>query len=192
MNGLKRAYIDTETTGVDPKLNAVIEIGCIIEIDSKVIEKIELRCQPMPEDVIEQEALDVNKRTREEIAGFSKPRVTHRNFCSILSKYVDKYNPQDKFLFYGWNCLFDYNFLRQFFLKQGDKYFGSYFFWPPIDVAVLTTEWLGGRRSEIKDFHLNTVADYLEIEHEKAELHAALYDAELTRKVYWDILGGEL
>ena len=33
MNGLKRAYIDTETSGLDPKLNAVIEIGCIIEID---------------------------------------------------------------------------------------------------------------------------------------------------------------
>lgn len=189
MNGIKRAYIDTETTGVDARLNAVIEIGCIIEVDGKVLEKIELRCRPMPEDTVAMTALQVNKRTHAEIMEFEDPGIIHSNFCTILSRYVDKYNSKDKFFFYGWNCRFDYDFLRQFFLKQGDKYFGSYFFWAPIDVAVLVTEWMKDKRAEVTDFHLNTVADYLGIEHEKSELHAALYDAELTQKVYWHIIG---
>lgn len=187
---IKRCFIDTETTGLDPKLNAVIEIGGIIEIDGEVRDTFSIHAQPLPEDMIVPKALEVNKTSFNTLMAYPLPHKAYQDFCLLLSKYVNKFNKKDKFLFYGWNCRFDYDFLWQFFLKQEDKYFGSYFSWPTIDVACLVAEYLGERRGEIKDFHLDTVATYFGLKVDETKRHTALGDAELTRGVYYYIKKG--
>jgi len=184
----RKVFTDTETTGVDDKLNAVIEVGVIIEVDEKVVDTFEFKCKPLPGDMVCQAALDVNKTSYETMMSYSPPDKTYRELIKKFGSYVNKFDKYDKLSFYGWNCKFDFDFLRSFFAKQGDKYFGSYFFWPPIDVAVLVSEWLGDRRAEIPDFHLNTVAEYLKLDLDTSKFHGALFDAEVTRKIYREIL----
>jgi len=186
---IKRCFIDTETTGLDPKLNAVIEIGGIIEIDGEVRESFEIGAQPFPNDMIMPEALKVNKLSYDDIMANPLPTQAYWDFHHLLEKYINKYDKKDKFLFYGWKCQFDYDFLWQFFLKNDDKYFGSFFSWPTIDVASIVAEFLGERRKELTDFHLDTVAEYFGLKVDETKRHTALGDAELTRWIYYKIKG---
>ena len=55
----------------------------------------------------------------------------------MLSAHVDRYDKRDKCFFAGYNGIFDLNFLHAFFKKCGDQYFGSYVWWPSIDVSVM-------------------------------------------------------
>lgn len=52
----------------------------------------------------------------------------YKQFVDLLSKYVDRYNKKDKFFLAGYNIAsFDNSFLRAWFIQNGDKYFGSWF-----------------------------------------------------------------
>ena len=73
----RKVFADTETSGVDDKLNAIIEIGCIIEIDGDVIDTFEFRCKPLPGDMVCQAALDVNKTSYETMMSYSPPDKTY-------------------------------------------------------------------------------------------------------------------
>jgi DNA polymerase-3 subunit epsilon len=87
--------------------------------------------------------------------------------------------------FIGYNShSFDMPFVRQFFSKCKDRYFGSWFHYPSIDVMILAAEHLKSKRRWYPDFKLSTVADRMGIEVDKSRLHDALYDIELTREIY--------
>lgn len=103
----------------------------------------------------------------------------------MLAKYVDKFNKKDKFFLVGYNnAAFDNQFLRGFFLQNGDVYFGSWFWANSIDVMVLASAYLAERRPEMENFKLSTVAKFLGVSVSDDSLHNALYDIELTRAVY--------
>lgn len=103
----------------------------------------------------------------------------------MLDKYVDKYNKKDKFFLVGYNnAAFDNQFLRGFFLQNGDNYFGSYFWSNSIDVMVLASAYIADRRADMENFKLSTVAKFLGVSVSDDSLHNALYDIELTRAVY--------
>ena len=103
----------------------------------------------------------------------------------MLGKYVDKFNRKDKFFLVGYNnAAFDNNFLRGFFLQNGDEYFGSWFWSNSVDVMVLASNYLLDRRAEMENFKLSTVAKFLNISVEDDALHDAQYDIELTKLIY--------
>ena len=103
----------------------------------------------------------------------------------MLGKYVDKFNRKDKFFLVGYNnAAFDNNFLRGFFLQNGDEYFGSWFWSNSVDVMVLASNYLLDRRAEMENFKLSTVAKFLNIAVEDDALHDAQYDIELTKLIY--------
>lgn len=180
---LKQCFADCETTGLDSKTCAVIEISGVLLVGA-IEEPFNFRSRPRSDDVIESEALEINKIDIADLRAYPDPYNAYKAFVTLLGKYVNKYDKSDKFIFYGWKASFDWDFLWNFFLKAGDKYFGSYFFWPPIDVAALVTEHLGEERGEIPDFHLDTVAKFLGIEVKEELRHGAAYDIGLTKQVY--------
>lgn len=109
----------------------------------------------------------------------------YSEFVAMLAKYVDKFNKKDKFFLVGYNnAAFDNQFLRGFFLQNGDVYFGSWFWANSIDVMVLASAYLAERRPEMENFKLSTVAKFLGVSVSDDSLHNALYDIELTRAVY--------
>lgn len=123
--------------------------------------------------------------TREQILAYPPMEEVYRDFKKLLCKYVSQYDRNDKFFLAGYNnAAFDNQFLRGFFLQNGDKYFGSYFWANTIDVMVLATEYLLERRAEMENFKLSTVAKFLGVSVDDESLHDAFYDIYLTRQVY--------
>ena len=188
MTKSKRFFIDVETTGVNSRTDALIQLGGIIEIDGEIKEKLNLRIKPFPNDVINDKALEVNGITREELSTFSPPKKMYKKLTSIMSKYVDKFNKLDKFHFIGYNSRFDDDFVRSWFKKNGDKYYGSYFFWPSIDVANIAAVKFMDERHKFSNFKLMTVAKYAGVEVDPASAHDAMYDIEITRDLFYKLM----
>lgn len=186
-----RIFIDTETTGLDAKRCGIIQIAGIIykgDIENLIeMDRFDIYCQPITGDYVDTKALEANNITLKQIETFMKASEAKSRLLAILGKYVDKYNPKDKMLLYGYNISFDADFLRSWFEKMGDKYFGSWFWWPPIDVMGKAADHIDEKRPELENFKLSTVAKYLGVEVTDEALHNAMYDIELTVKVLQQI-----
>ena len=109
----------------------------------------------------------------------------YKQLVELLGKYVDKYNPADKFFLAGYNnASFDNYFLKAFFVQNGDNYFYSWFWVNSIDVMILATQHLLEQRHLMPDFKQETVAQMLGIDLDREKLHNALYDIYLTHEIY--------
>lgn len=179
-------YYDLETTGVNHKQNAIIQLGAKIEVDDKIVEEIDFLIQPPENAKIDQEALDVNGRTLEEIKNFPFTYETaYKELLRILSKYVDRFKRDEKMYLVGFNNKsFDDFFFRRLFEINKDSFFNSWFWSESIDVMTVAGEYLIGRRPYMTNFKLKTVAHEMGIEIDEKRLHEAGYDIELTRMVY--------
>jgi DNA polymerase-3 subunit epsilon len=182
---MKLLFFDLETTGVNPGKNGIHQISGEIVIDGKTMERFDFKVQPNPKCVIEEQALQVAGVTREQVMAYPAMGDVYRQFVALLGKYVDKYKKTDKFFLVGYNnASFDNQFLRGFFLQNGDQYFGSWFWSNSIDVMVLASAKLAERRHEMENFKLATVAKFLGVNVDDAALHNALYDINLTKAIY--------
>ena len=189
---MKYCYIDVETGGVDPIENPLLQLSGLIEIVSDkgtTEETFNYHIKPLDSDKVDPEALAVNNLTIEQIAEFTSSKTIYSKFTQMLGRYIDRYDRSDKFFFIGYNShSFDMPFVREWFNKNKDPYFGSYFFYPSIDVMILAAEKLKDQRWSMANFRLATVAKVLGIDVDKGSLHDALYDVELTKKVYMEVI----
>ena len=176
----KTFYFDVETTGLDPKKNAIIQLAYIVDIDGKCIEDGEFLIAPHPNDVIEPTALEVNGRNADEISKFTPPGDTLKKIIKFLNKYIDQYDRTDKFYPAGYNVKFDVDFLKAFFEKCGHKYFGSYFNYKFIDPLTVFYwhDWIGSIK--LPNYKLETVAEKYGIE---LDAHDAVNDIKATREL---------
>lgn len=182
---MKLLFFDLETTGTNPARNGIHQISGQIVIDGKKVEDFDFHVQPNPKAVIEEQALSVAGVTREQVLAYPSMGEVYKQLVAMLGKYVDKFNKKDKFFLVGYNnAAFDNQFLRGFFLQNGDNYFGSWFWANSIDVMVLASHHLASRRHEMENFKLATVAKFMGINVDDAALHDAFYDIYLTREIY--------
>ena len=119
-----------------------------------------------------------------EIKAYPSPKMIHTDLISFLGQFCDKYNARDKMIFSGYNAKFDQDFLREWFRKCGDNYFGSWFWSPPMDVMSIAIMRIKEKRPLMPNFKLGTVAKELGIEFKESELHDALCDIRLTMAIY--------
>lgn len=186
----KLLVFDLETTGVMHWKNGIHQLSGMVVIDGEVKEKFNFKVRPNPAAQIEQESLDVGKVTIEDIKAYPIMEDVYMDFCRMLARYVDKFKKTDKFHLVGYNnASFDNQFLRAFFVQNGDKYFGSWFWSDTIDVMVLASQFLKDVRHKMENFKLMTVAKELGIEVEEEKLHDAHYDIHLTYQAYLIITG---
>lgn len=179
----KVLYFDVETTGLDPVKNDIIQIAGIIEIDGVIQDEFEFKCQPVSFDpeCISIDALETHGYNLEDLASFPYPGEIYHKLISIFSKYIDKYNKQDKFTPAGYNVRFDMEFLKEFFKKQGDIYFGSWINWQMVDpLPVLHFLSFTGKIPFLQNYKLSTICDEFAVE---IEAHDALSDIRATRAV---------
>lgn len=183
---MKALFFDLETTGTYPGKHGIHQMSGMIVIDGEIKEKFDFKVRPNPQAEILDEALEVAGVTRDQILAYPPMgEVYHQFVDGILAKYVDRYNKTDKFFLVGYNnASFDNQFLRGFFLQNGDKYFGSWFWANCMDVMVLATPYLAAKRAEMKDFKQGTVAKALGIPVEDEKLHDALYDIEICKAIF--------
>lgn len=181
---MKVLFFDLETTGTLVNKHGIHQLSGMIVVDGEVKENFDFKVQPNPKAEILQEALDVAGVTKEQIMAYPPMGEIYKQFVDLLSKYVDRYNKKDKFFLAGYNIAsFDNSFLRAWFIQNGDKYFGSWFWSNCFDVMVLATPYLSEKRAEMENFKQGTVAKALGINVDDSKLHDALYDIEICKQI---------
>ena len=186
---MKLLFYDLETTGIKYWRNGIHQISGEIVINGESKEKFNFNVCPNFGCEVDEEALKVCNVTREQIFSYPDMQDVYRDFTNMLSKYVDKFDKNDKFFLVGYNnASFDNSFLKAFFVQNGDKFFYSWFWVNSIDVMVLATQHLMHERHNMKDFKQETVARALNIELDSSKLHDASYDIWLTKEIYKKII----
>lgn len=184
---MKVLYFDTETTGIDPLKNDIVQLSGMIEIDGKIVEQFNMRCQPFNYENIDAKALEVTGNTIDGFKQEQTPKEMYKKFIQILSKHVDKFNKKDKMYVAGYNVRFDMEFLRCFFVKNGDGYFGSWFNWRVIDALPFmhVLDFVG--YCSLSDYKLGTVCNDFGIE---IDAHDAFSDIKATHELIQRIRKG--
>lgn len=176
----KLFIFDVETTGRNSYKNDITQLSGMIEVDGKVVEKFNFRCQPLNWDNIEPEALEVTGVGIDQLKTFDPPKKVYNELIKLLGRHCDKFNRDDKFYFIGYNVSFDVDFLSSFFRKQGDKYFGSWFNWKKIDPLPIL-HWMEYRGMiSLENYKLSTVCEHYGI---KIDAHDAMSDILATREL---------
>lgn len=194
----KLLFIDVETTGVNPERNGLTQISGCVQIGDEVKESFDYFVRPYPQDEIELSALEVTGMSRRQFLlpdhpdflavpgqNFADPGEVFARLVAMLGQYVSKFDKTDKFQFVGYNAhSFDMPFMRRFWEKNGDRYFGSWFWFPCLDVMLVWAQILQPVRAELSNFKLATVARHCGVKVDETRLHDSLYDIELTRSLW--------
>ena len=184
---MKKFFVDVETTGLDFKVDSIIELSAIIEIDSIVKEKVQLFIKPATGIVMSEGASKINGITTEEASKRGESQFAAMNTLTAkLKKYINVYTGKDKFNLYAYNSPFDTHFLRQYWQDLGVDYFSRYFWVPSICIMRMAMEHLTilDERKNMKNFQLATVAEKLGISVDKDSLHTGMCDVTLAREIY--------
>ena len=178
--GKKVFWFDVETTGLNPVDHDIVQLALLIEIDDEIVESKNMLMQPFDYSTIDLEALNKQGRTVEEIKTYPNPKKVYPELISVLEKYVDRYDKTDKFHNGGYNSKFDMDFLKQYFIKNGDIYFGSWFNYRSIDPLPLLHLLDGIGHISLPDYKLETVCKHYKI---PLKAHDALSDITATREL---------
>lgn len=194
----KRAvfWLDTETTGVNPDTCAIIQLGGLIEIGGVVRETLDIKMRPFFGAEIYTKALSVNKTTRKQIEKYPPWEQGFEQMEEALGRYVDPYDPDDKFVVAGYNVDFDVNFLRKYYdYYYGDKqemkhikYFNTWFFWPSIDVKNEVAKQVMCGKLRLRYYKLKFVCKHYRVPLDD-NAHDALEDIKATRGLYRELMG---
>ncbi len=181
METKKICWIDTETTGIDGYKNDIIQLALILEINKKEVDRKLFYIQPFSWANIEEEALKVNGTTVEQLKGYPHPTVVFKELTQFLGKYVNKFDKTDKFQPAGFNVPFDMGFLKQFFNKNNDKFFGSWFNYKACDPLQLLYTLDSRGLIALPNYKLGTVCKHFGVPLEGA--HGAMADIEATKNL---------
>lgn len=189
----KILYYDLETTGVDPKKHAILQLAAIIEDDGKVQDEINMAMAPHKGAEITARALEVNGIDPKKLTARPSPYAQFSNFRALLDLTVDKFDPKDKLVLAGYNNgNFDDLFLREWFKRWAPEsrfnVYGTYFVHHSLDGKEMIA-WLnhcGMLHPAPANLKLQTVCDYLHIP--LVDAHDASADIKATRQLIMRLL----
>ncbi len=206
---MKILWFDTETTGLDPYRNGMIQLAMIMDIDGKAVNEVQINIQPFPFDVFQ------NKEGKQsdanwgdilgtsipdsietptgikiaDLCGYLKPQIALGQINAFLQKHISRFDKKDKVYIGGYNVPFDIAFLSKFYEKSRDNYLGSYINWKQIDVRSIL--YLLDYKGTVKldNYKLSTICEYYGIE---LEAHNPMSDIKATREIFYKLIGGEI
>lgn len=178
---IKYCFLDTETTGTAPNLHEIYQISAIItDANLNELDSFNLSFRPLTY-THESSALEVAGLTLDDLKALTaSPAQAYGGFTQMLSKHCNKYDKTDKMQLVGYNVRFDADFLRAFFQKNHDDYFGSWFWNPPLDVMNAAAWYVQTIRPALVNFKLGTVCQTIGMEWDQNQAHDALYDVRQT------------
>ena len=173
MKGKRLAFIDLETTGLNPYSNEIIEIGCLIAKQNErgewvTVDEFEFKVKPNHIETAQQDALRIN---RYDEADWMFAHTQEEALKTLSQKC-------DGCVMAGQNVCFDYAFLVT---KFGEYKIKDPFFFAKLDTISLA--YMRFRKDEtMTNFSLRELCERLGIKNEKA--HSALADIRATFEVF--------
>jgi DNA polymerase-3 subunit epsilon len=168
---MREIVLDTETTGLDPSKNRIVEIGAI-ELMNHVPTGRHFHKYINPEMDIPAEATNVHGITNERVA---KEPV----FAEIAAEFIE-FAGDAKFVIH--NAEFDMGFLNAEFARLGFEKM-------PMSRAIDTVR-MARQKFPGSPASLDALCKRFEIDNTHRTLHGALLDADLLAKVYLELIGG--
>jgi len=176
------AFIDLETTGLDPNKHEIIEIGCIVArqvsqngqgCTLEKIEEFEIRVKPEHLETAEPEALRIN--------GYNE---TDWVFASDLAQALKTLSDKTEgAMMIAHNLTFDWSFLEKAFAKTGVL---NKMDFHRIDLLSVAFARLY-HETKVDKFSLRALTEYFGLTNERA--HTALADIRVSFEVYKKLLG---
>lgn len=177
----KFCFLDVETTGLDVYKCDIWQLAAIITIGGEVVDKKNFLMAPSRNALIIQTALDLQGLSEDYLWGLPEREKVFKDIKKFLGRFVSKYDKFDKFFPIGYNVNFDMDFMRKFWEKQGDRYFGSYFTSASFDVMGLVGYYAAITGTQFKNFKLVTACEHFNI---PLDAHDASSDIEATRTLF--------
>jgi DNA polymerase-3 subunit epsilon len=172
---MRQVVLDTETTGLDPKLgHRVIEIAGVEMVNRRLTQR-HFHRYLNPDRDIDAGAQAVHGITREFLA--DKPR-----FRDVVAEFLDFVGDAELVIH---NAAFDIGFLNHelALIKQSPM---TEFCTGVLDTLRMAREMFPGKRN-----NLDALCERLAIDNSQRNLHGALLDAELLAEVYLAMTRGQ-
>ena len=174
-----RLWADTETTGTNSKENALIQVAGLVEVDGAVVEEFNITTKPFEGAIIVPEAMETNGLTEEEIQSYPTNKEAFTQLISVFDNYINRFDPNDKFVLCGFRIDFDYDFIYSF-AQRCDKFgTGSYIFNCTYDVRTVAAMAMHRLGLRLKKYRLVDFCELFSINLDNA--HDALADIKATR-----------
>jgi DNA polymerase-3 subunit epsilon len=172
---LRQIVLDTETTGLNPKLgDRIIEIGCVEILNRRLSER-EFHTYLNPEREVELGATRVHGLTREDLA--AKPK-----FVEVAAVFLDYIRGAELVIH---NADFDVEFLNMELAMAGfqeiDKYVARI-----TDTLISAKELHPGKKNS-----LDALCERYFVDNSRRSLHGALADARLLAECYLAMTRGQ-
>jgi DNA polymerase III alpha subunit (gram-positive type) len=187
---MKIFWFDTETTGVDPSVNSIVQLAGLVEVDGKVVDEKMFEIQPPADIEWNPGTVKVTGITREMAREYEMETYAWTRIRKWFLQFIDPYDKTDKFYAGGYNVKFDVDMLSAMWDRNHDSYFRSFFFPVTFDVMTLLAiaQYIGVIEA-LKSYKLGDVVKALCVKHEKKEsFHDALTDIKVTRATALTIL----
>lgn len=170
---MREIVFDTETTGLDPKIDRIIEIGCV-ELDNRFPTGRTFHVYINPDGrQVHPDALAIHGIGNDDLA--EKPV-----FAGIADDFLNFF---DGAKFVAHNADFDMGFVNAELTRIGQ---------PAIDLGrVVDTLALARRKHPMGPNSLDALCKRYAIDNSHRTLHGALLDAELLAEVYIEMIGGK-
>lgn len=170
---MREVILDTETTGLDPKLgHRLVEIGAV-ELVNHTPTGVNYQTYINPERDVDPGAQEIHGLTNE----FLKQ---HPTFGDISAEFIDFLSNSTLVIH---NAPFDLAFINMELNRLGEPLISSE---KVIDTLVLARKKFPGAQA-----NLDALCRRFAIENRHRELHGALVDAALLADVYIELIGGK-
>ena len=170
---MREIVLDTETTGLDPKLgHRIVEIGAV-ELLNHIPTDNTYHCYINPEREIDQGAFEVHGLSAKFLSNFA-------TFGNIADEFND-FIKDDTLIIH--NAPFDISFLNAELSAIGHK---------SINInRIIDTLPMARNKFPGAQVNLNALCRKYNIDNSHRDLHGALIDADLLASVYLELIGGK-
>ena len=171
------AWLDVETTGLDPKIHGIHELTFLIQPQDKVELIKTNNVNPGPDTLFCKTALAISGVTLKQIKKYPSRKAVKAELVGWFSMLKKKYG---LFNLAGFNTGFDRRFLEAFLGDDIYRFFEPGYY----DVRTLALKARDENLIDLPKANLSAVAQALGINFNKNNLHGSEYDIKLTVQVY--------
>lgn len=165
----KIAFVDLETTGLNPHTDEIIEIGVLVyDLKEQTVKEHEVKIRPLNPERMDSKALEVNGYTEKAW----KDALTLDAALESIAEICDGAT------FFAWNATFDWSFLEKAYHDTGLPIPFHYH-----RICVMSIAWAKVPREKVQGYSLKTICAYLGIAPEP-KVHRALNGAKKAAQVY--------